>query len=149
MILCTRNSECFSWLLKTLPAFSEIRRFITFFAKARWIPIHICKPYFLKIPFNIIILFTPRSYEWSLSFRISNQICVVTPEHTLYFLTIWSYSIWPSCRVQIMGHLIIWFSHSPITSTLLEQNIFPSALSIRVLSLMWDQVSHPEKRKHF
>jgi hypothetical protein len=35
--------------------------------------IHTPKSYFPKIHFNIILPFTPRSSEWSLPFRLSNQ----------------------------------------------------------------------------
>jgi len=48
--------------------------------------VHILPTYFSKIHSNIILPSTPKSFEWSLSFRLSNQniVCIVHLSHACY-----------------------------------------------------------------
>jgi len=45
---------------------------------SQMLPVHAFPPYFLKILSNIILTWTPRSYEWPLLFRFSDQniVCI-------------------------------------------------------------------------
>jgi hypothetical protein len=77
-----------SWEAKTVkkfPTFYRTRRFIVAFTRVgrllrSWATIIQCMPpsHFLKIHFNIIVSFTPRSSKWCFSLRFSHQTPVCT-----------------------------------------------------------------------
>jgi hypothetical protein len=68
----------YAQLVKKFPVFYGTRRFITVFTRARHWPLSSARliqytPQFPDIHFNIILPSTPRSSEWSLPLRLSNQ----------------------------------------------------------------------------
>jgi len=74
-----------SHLAKKFPAFYGTRKFVTAFTSARhlslswaWSIQSMPLSHFLKIHLNIILLFTPGSYKWSLSLSFPNQNPVYT-----------------------------------------------------------------------
>jgi hypothetical protein len=82
-------------------------------------PIYTLKPFFLKMYFNIILPSVPRSFEWSLHFRLSNQKCVTHFLSPLCHLPVRPSHSWSdhpnNCwRVQIMETFFMIFS--PISS---------------------------------
>ena len=118
------------------------------------IPVHIPTSHLLEIRPNIIHPSTPRSPQWSPSLRfphqdpihpLSSPICATCPAHLILldFIT-----------RTILGEQYISFSsslcsllHSPVTSSLLGQNILLNTLFSNILSFLSsrninDQVSH-------
>jgi hypothetical protein len=98
-------------------------------------PINILKPYLRKIHFNIIISPTPRSSEWSLPFRLSNQnsICISHLTHACYMshffildLTIIiifreKYKLWSSSLYNFLQPPVTSSLLSPVSSALRSQ----------------------------
>jgi hypothetical protein len=118
-------------------------------------PVHTFPPYFHKIRSNIILAFTPRSFEWSLTLMLSDQnfICISSmlatcPTHhilldlmTLIILG-QAYKSWRLSLCNVLQPLSI--------SSFLGPNICLSSLFLNILSLcsslsLRDQVSHPYK----
>jgi hypothetical protein len=100
------------------------------------------QPYFPKISFNIVLSSTPRSFKWSLSFRLSSQNFVrishlpnscqmVCPCHLPLFDD--PNNIW---WIHIIKLLIMqFFFHPPVTSSALSLNVLLSSPFSNTVSL--------------
>jgi hypothetical protein len=97
-------------------------------------PIHTLTPY-RNIHFNIVLPSTPKSYDWSLPFRLSNQnfVCIYDLPIVLHALPISSSLIF-IIPVIFLEEYILWssslriFLYPPVTLSLLVQNILLSVL---------------------
>jgi hypothetical protein len=93
-------------------------------------PIHTLQQYIRKIHFNIILWSVPRSSEWSLLFRLSDQNMIV--------LTI-SDEEYKLCSSSLCS-----FLHLHVTSSLLDPNILLSSLSLCYLEMAMKQILWPD-----
>ena len=117
--------------------------------------VHTSLLHFSKIHLNIILPSMPRSFQWPHIFRSPHQnpvfisplsrACYIPPYHFI-LLTIFGeqYRTLRSSSCSLF--------HSPVTSSLLDPNIFLSPLISNTLSLcsslhIKDQVSHPYKTR--
>jgi hypothetical protein len=119
-------------------------------------PVYTTKSSFLKIPFNIILPSTPKSSEWLLPFRLSNNFVRISHlPHARYMPRPthppWSdhpNTIW--WRVQIMALLIMQFSPAsrhfiPLRSKYFPKHMLSNTLHVCSYLDVRDPVSHPYK----
>jgi hypothetical protein len=100
-------------------------------------PINTCKPYCLKIHFNIILPYTLRCCEWSLPLRISNQNCVrISPLYAFCMpcSSRHSYSN-HSKNIRWVEPIMQVFIKIPVTSSLLDSNLLLSTPLSKILNL--------------
>jgi hypothetical protein len=145
-----------SWAANRFSASQEIPRVLgnrkVHYRIHKWPPFQ-----FLKTYLNIILPSTPGSSKWPLSIRFPHQnplntsplphMCYMSrPSHSSRFdhpINIW-------LGLQIIKFLIMFFLHSPVTSSLLGPNsllsaLFSDAFSLRFSLYVIDQVSQPYK----
>ena len=105
-------------------------------------PVHALPTNFFKTCFNIIFPSTPRFSKWSLSLRLKHQNSLWTysfphmsllprPSHSSWFDHLDS-SLWTLTIKELLVSEIL---QSPVTSSLLDPNIFFSTLFSNTLSL--------------
>jgi hypothetical protein len=121
-------------------------------------PFHILPHYFLKIHYNIIFLFIPRSSKWSLPFTFPDQnfLCIYHLFHAYYMPctphTSWLYhpnNVWWCTQVM---KLLIMQSFPAFCHFVPPTSIFTSAscsqtLLIYVLPLVWQTKFHTHTKR--